>query len=194
MGYNELKDMCGTCGFDILSTTINQIWGAPDIYELKLQGKTLENKKGEMNMPPKNYDGSHFTFSFNPSEFATLLPNNNKLGVKSIKYDGKETYVKWNDGTTTRVSCGENEQQSHYSAFCSALAIKIFGTNSQVKKLIEDKDEQIEIDKQQALLEEKERVAAIRKARKDRIWIKKRAKEIVLEQRAQQRAQELLRK
>ena len=113
------------------------------------------------------------------------------FGVKSIKYSGKYTTVTWNDGTKTRVSCGENEQQSRYSAFCSALAIKVFGTNSQVKKLVETKDEQIEIDKQNKIREEQERVAKIRKERKDRLWIKKRAKEIVLEQMAQKRAQEL---
>lgn len=139
------------------------------------------------------------TTLFNGFDFSTIIhdPLNKKknlIEVKSIKYSGKYTTVTWNDGTKTRVSCGENEQQSRYSAFCSALAIKVFGTNSQVKKLVETKDEQIEIDKQNKIREEQERVAKIRKARKDRLWVKKRAKEVALEQRAQEMAKQLLSK
>jgi hypothetical protein len=141
------------------------------------------------------HDVSSSTFSYPYT--ITLNPLNKKknlIEVKSIKYSGKYTTVTWNDGTKTRVSCGENEQQSRYSAFCSALAIKVFGTNSQVKKLVETKDEQIEIDKQNKIREEQERVAKIRKARKDRLWVKKRAKELALEQRAQEMAKQLLSK
>jgi hypothetical protein len=141
------------------------------------------------------HDVSSSTFSYPYT--ITLNPLNKKknlIEVKSIKYSGKYTTVTWNDGTKTRVSCGENEQQSRYSAFCSALAIKIFGTNSQVKKIVETKDEQIEIDKQNKIREEQERAAKIRKARKDRLWVKKRAKELALEQRAQEMAKQLLSK
>jgi len=130
----------------------------------------------------------------NIPSFKSIPPTKKKyiINVKSIKYSGKYTTVTWNDGTKTRVSCGENEQQSRYSAFCSALAIKIFGTNSQVKKIVETKDEQLEIDKQNKVHEEQERAAKIRKARKDRLWVKKRAKELALEQRAQEMAKQLL--
>lgn len=146
------------------------------------------------------FDLSAITHDVSSSAFSypytiTLNPLNKKknlIEVKSIKYSGKYTTVTWNDGTKTRVSCGENEQQSRYSAFCSALAIKVFGTNSQVKKLVETKDEQIEIDKQNRLRAEQERIAKIRKARKDRLWVKKRAKELVLEQRANEMAKNLL--
>lgn len=141
------------------------------------------------------HDVSSSTFSYPYT--ITLNPLNKKknlIEVKSIKYSGKYTTVTWNDGTKTRVSCGEGEQQSRYSAFCSALAIKVFGTNSQVKKLVETKDEQIEIDKQNKIREEQERVAKIRKARKDRLWVKKRAKEIALEMKAQEMAKQLLSK
>ena len=134
----------------------------------------------------------YFPYSNLPEHVA--LGRRGVFGVKSIKYSGKYTTVTWNDGTKTRVSCGEGEQQSRYSAFCSALAIKIFGTNSQVKKIVETKDEQIEIDKQNKIREEQERVAKIRKARKDRLWVKKRAKELALEQRAQEMAKQLLSK
>ena len=153
-------------------------------------------------MPPiKDYtitidtDYSNYIKPYNFSIPAFMYPTSGKskqlIGVKSIKYSGKYTTVTWNDGTKTRVSCGENEQQSRYSAFCSALAIKVFGTNSQVKKIVETKDEQIEIDKQNEIRKEQDRIASIRKARKDRIWVKKRAKEIALEQRAQDLAREM---
>jgi hypothetical protein len=141
------------------------------------------------------HDVSSSTFSYPYT--ITLNPLNKKknlIEVKSIKYSGKYTTVTWNDGTKTRVSCGENEQQSRYSAFCSALAIKIFGTNSQVKKIVETKDEQIEIDKQNKIREEQDQIVKIRKARKDRLWVKKRAKELALEMKAQEMAKQLLSK
>lgn len=132
----------------------------------------------------------------NIPNFKSIPPTKKKhmISVKSIKYSGKYTTVTWGDDTKTCVSCGENEQQSRYSAFCSALAIKVFGTNSQVKKIVETKDEQIEIDKQNKIHEEQERAAKIRKARKDRLWVKKRAKELALEMKAQELAQTMLNK
>ena len=143
-------------------------------------------------------DYSNYIKPYNFSIPAFMLPVSSKtkqlISVKSIKYSGKYTTVTWNDETKTRVSCGENEQQSKYSAFCSALAIKMFGTNSQVKKIIETKDEQIEIDKQNKIREEQDRIVKIRKARKDRLWVKKRAKELALEMKAQEMAKQLLSK
>jgi len=120
--------------------------------------------------------------------------NQSPYSVKSIKFDEKFTTVTWQDGTTTRVGCMLEDEYNRYEAFCAALAKKIYKSTSAVKHIVDTKDEQIEIDKQRKEREAQEKAAQIRKARKDRIWIKKRAKEIALENAAQELAKKLLTK
>lgn len=55
--------------------------------------------------------------------------------VKIIK-NGRATVVFWNDGTKTVVKCAPETTPSDYDAFTAALAIKIFGNNSRLKKMI----------------------------------------------------------
>ena len=114
--------------------------------------------------------------------------------VKSIKFDKKFTTVTWQDRTTTRVGRMDGDNDNHYEAFCAALAKKIYKTTSQVKHIVDTKDEQIEIDKQRCEREEFEKAEKIRKARKDRLWTKRRAKEIVLENAAQELAKKIVSK
>ena len=64
----------------------------------------------------------HSSFNMTPSRI-----------VKS----GSCTIVFWKDGTKTVVRCPADTVPNDYEAFTAALAIKIFGTNSQVKKLIQ---------------------------------------------------------
>lgn len=113
------------------------------------------------------------------------------LQVKSIKFDKKFTTVTWNDGTTTRVGYMLEDEYNKYEAFCAALAKRIYGSTSSIKHIVDTKDEQIEIDKQRKEREAQEAAAKIRKARKDRIWIKKRAKEIARENAAQELAKKM---
>ena len=47
-----------------------------------------------------------------------------------------EVIVIWKDGTKTKVKPIEGEPRSIYSAFTAALAKKIFGSNSQVNKIV----------------------------------------------------------
>ena len=117
-----------------------------------------------------------------------------KTDVKSIKFDKKFTTVTWKDGTTTRVGCMLGDEYNKYEAFCAALAKRVYGSTSSVKHIVDTKDEQIEIDKQRKEREAQEAAAKIRKARKDRIWIKKRAKEIARENAAQELAKKMTNK
>lgn len=55
--------------------------------------------------------------------------------VKIIK-NGPATVVFWKDGTKTVVKCAPETTPSDYDAFTAALAIKIFGNNSRLKKMI----------------------------------------------------------
>lgn len=51
------------------------------------------------------------------------------------KGDGK-TVVMWEDGTKTIVKRAEGEPDNDYAAFTAALAIKIYGDNSKVNRIV----------------------------------------------------------
>lgn len=58
---------------------------------------------------------------------------------KIIKDTDKcSTTVKWGDGHYTTVIRSKDDPDDDYAAFCAALAIKVFGSNSGVKKVIKD--------------------------------------------------------
>ena len=58
---------------------------------------------------------------------------------KKIIQNGPVTVVFWTDGTKTIVRKSENATDDPYNAFCAALAKKMYGNNTRVKKLIEKK-------------------------------------------------------
>ena len=66
-------------------------------------------------------------------EFATISLK--FIPIKIIK-NGPATVVFWKDGTKTVVKCAPETTPSDYDAFTAALAIKIFGNNSRLKKMI----------------------------------------------------------
>lgn len=58
---------------------------------------------------------------------------------KRILKSGPCTIVFWNDGTKTMVRRAMDEEtDSPYDAFTAALAIKIFGSNSAVKRIVKN--------------------------------------------------------
>ena len=61
---------------------------------------------------------------------------------KRILRSGDRTIVFWEDGTKTIVKLGDGEVDSPYTAFTAALAIKIFGSNSAVNRLVKKKVQQ----------------------------------------------------
>lgn len=72
----------------------------------------------------------HFTFDVGVNK----IPK-----VRRIIHSGPATIVFWEDGTKTVVKLSENDIYDEYAAFAAALAIKCYGSNSQVKKIIERK-------------------------------------------------------
>lgn len=62
-----------------------------------------------------------------------------KFEPKQILQNGPVTIVFWKDGTKTIVRKSENSADDPYSAFCAALAKKIYGNNSRVKKILDKK-------------------------------------------------------
>lgn len=59
--------------------------------------------------------------------------------VDHIFYDDVATVVFWKDGTKTVVKCPEGTPYDEYSAFCAALAKKIYGNNSKLQREIKKK-------------------------------------------------------
>ena len=57
---------------------------------------------------------------------------------------GIATIVFWQDGTKTVVKRHADELDNEYTAFCAALAIKVFGSNSQIKSVLRHKTETVE--------------------------------------------------
>lgn len=74
-------------------------------------------------------------------------------------YDNDYTTVLWNDGTRTTVKLSDDDIYDEYSAFCAALAKRIYGSNSRIKKIIKT---------QGRFLLSKEEKKARKKERKER--------------------------
>lgn len=69
------------------------------------------------------------------------IEHENRYMPDRILKSGNATIVFWKDGTKTVVKLPEGDTPDDYSAFTAALAIKIFGSNSRVKKVIKTKTE-----------------------------------------------------
>lgn len=65
--------------------------------------------------------------------FAVLTPDYRPLRILK---SGIATIVFWQDGTKTVVKRGSDEAESDYAAFTAALGIKIFGSNSALKRIV----------------------------------------------------------
>lgn len=122
-----------------------------------------------------------------PMETARSFPD-----VKKIRFQDNTTTVFWHDNTITTVRCGKGEVFDRYAAFTAAICKKLYGSTSAVKKLIARLDEaeiqrkkKEEIDCQNEALRRK-------KEKRERSRIKRRAKAIVLEQKAQALAAEMV--
>lgn len=68
---------------------------------------------------------------------SVLLPKEDDYHPAKIIKSGLATVVIWPDSTKTVVKCAKDETYSLYNAVASAIAIKIFGSNSAFKRMIE---------------------------------------------------------
>ena len=92
-------------------------------------------------------------FSMSPSSFKVDFGSGEGISANTlyvykpcptpmrICYDGLTTVVFWEDGTVTSVRCSEEDKDkfSEYSGFTAALAKKMYGTHSDIVRLIEKK-------------------------------------------------------
>lgn len=79
---------------------------------------------------------------FDNGAIGLVMKSHEKLTPLKIIHSGPATIVFWNDKTKTVVKCSENDIYDEYEAFCAALAIKMFGSNSHLKKMIHNKTEE----------------------------------------------------
>lgn len=97
-----------------------------------------------------------------------LIPDIERL---SFHPENRTTVVRWTDGTKTVVRCGEGETWSEYSAFVAAVAKKVFGSTSAIRKAIDfyDVKRQAERKEAQRLAERKKQDEAAAQNRERRI-------------------------
>lgn len=110
---------------DALSVTIHD--GENELY-----GKVLE-----MGMPEVHVGSPvvwNMKFIFDGSSRAK-----EKFAVDKIIQSGNRTIILWSDHTKSVVRCPDDTHNDPYAAFTSALAQKVYGNNSQVKRLIDRK-------------------------------------------------------
>ena len=88
----------------------------------------------EMEAKPLSHKALDLVFGAPPLKF---FPT-----PKRILRCGIATIVFWADGTKTVVKRAPDEPDNEYAAFTAALAIKTFGSNSKVKKIIRQKTEE----------------------------------------------------
>lgn len=66
-----------------------------------------------------------------------------KLTPQRILKSGNRTIVFWGDGTKTIVKRGADEADNEYNAFVSALGIKLYGSNSALRRIVSRTERQI---------------------------------------------------
>lgn len=95
------------------------------------RGITLEAKIGDCYVPitPFQSLGDIWSTLLRDMTVGALIP-------KRILRHGPATIVFWGDGTKTVVKRAPDEPDNEYTAFTAALAIKIFGSNSKLKKIV----------------------------------------------------------
>jgi hypothetical protein len=95
---------------------------------------------------PATFDCSSFTLSVATEDIQKEIAEYSKRSsVRSAKTvytprrilrSGPATIVFREDGTKTVVKRAPDEEDNAYAAFTAALAIKIFGSNSKLKKMV----------------------------------------------------------
>lgn len=56
---------------------------------------------------------------------------------KRVVFSGPYTHLFWPDGSKTSVRLGEGEEHDEYTAFCAAIAKKLFGATHKAKKFLD---------------------------------------------------------
>ena len=117
-----------------------------DLYSAMAYGEKIKERIAKEKQTHMGFDCSSFTLEANIGdcyvpmrnlctleEITTVL---DKFTPTRILRSGRATIVFWPDGTKTVVKRAPDEEDNAYAAFTAALAIKIFGSNSKLKKMV----------------------------------------------------------
>lgn len=63
-------------------------------------------------------------------------PQNAPYQPERVLFSGDKTIVFWKDGSKTMVSCAEGQPFDEYTGFVAALAKKVYGSTSRVKRIL----------------------------------------------------------
>lgn len=66
-----------------------------------------------------------------------LLTVREMLTPQRVIKNGPASIFFWPDGSKTVIKRKKGDKDSAYNAFCAALAIKIYGSNSKVQKVVQ---------------------------------------------------------
>lgn len=107
-------------------------------------------------MPPKGMEKDCFEKNYRPVVWTSLLGNVTTTTPICIKRRGRATIVEWADGTQTKIVRPANVGDAGpYEVFCIALAKKLYGSNSALKKAIHFADEERQLAAEQKIAEMK---------------------------------------
>ena len=73
------------------------------------------------------------------AEVVPSIPTTYPLSPTRILRSGDRTIVFWNDGTKTIVKRSPDEADNDYAAFTAALGIRMYGSNSALRRMIRNK-------------------------------------------------------
>lgn len=105
----------------------------------KRNGKAMRTLLEKMVDESSQFDAALYSFDF-LNKLTGGTDEMKKLDVKKIIFSGPKTIVLWTDGTKTIVSMSKDELRfDPEAAFCAAYTKKMFGSNSKIKRIIEQK-------------------------------------------------------
>lgn len=108
------------------------------VGQIGIVRKNYNNKVGVLFNGYRNPDSEHGVFWFKEDFVAIILSGViSEDAIKQVIFNGPKTIILWVDGSKTIVSCSENDTYDRYIGFCAAVAKKMFGSTSQIKKIIE---------------------------------------------------------
>ena len=112
------------------------MWGEPKVMvKNDLDGTEM------MNMLPAFFGFSCDEVKRMRDELAKYKKRGAVPEAKKILKNGDYMTVLWADGTKTIVKRAADEAESDYAAFTAAVAIRAYGSNSALKRIIEQKVE-----------------------------------------------------
>ena len=94
-------------------------------------------------------DAMRHSFESCPGLFAAQRNCSSPEPTK-VLYSGNRTIVFWNDGDKTIVKCAQGQVFDEYNGFVAALAKKLYGSTSKVKKVIKKTMEHQDLKKEGA--------------------------------------------